>query len=154
MPGFIYSLIPTSHWHFKIKYFSEDGCLNIIVEDKNATEEVAVTDVTPTEQIPSSSVTVPSELNKIQELKEPVNIGKVKDPSPIRDIPIVDVEDIKTREIDTDVEMTEVVQLDEKIEKTEPKINTQSLNGDVIKVNHRIMAKFYSKTYFLSPAVV
>ncbi|CAH2048830.1 unnamed protein product, partial [Iphiclides podalirius] len=114
------------------KVKEDDGCINVIEDDKNAPEEVVI-DVKPIEQAPISTISVSSEPDKNKEVNEPATIDKVKEPSPVKEVPIVDVEEVKPQEIDPDVEMTEVVQLDEKIEKTESKLKTPSLNGDIIK---------------------
>ncbi|CAG4959148.1 unnamed protein product [Parnassius apollo] len=111
----------------------EDSPINLI-DDKNVTEAVIIDEAKPSEPAPDNSITVSSEINQLpQEVKDSFTISKVKENSPIKEITSVEVEEVKAQQTDIDVEMTEVVKLDEKIEKTEAKINTPSINGDVIK---------------------
>ncbi|KPJ07025.1 hypothetical protein RR48_04045 [Papilio machaon] len=100
-----------------------------VIEEKNVSDDVAIS-LKP-DQTPDNTVSESSELP--QETKQSVEVPKVKEPSPVKETPAAEPEEVKTQETDTDVAMTEVVQTSEKTEKTESKINTQSLNGDVIK---------------------
>ncbi|XP_013170098.1 PREDICTED: uncharacterized protein LOC106119602 [Papilio xuthus] len=100
-----------------------------VIEEKNVADDVAIS-LKP-DQTPDNTVSESTELP--QETKQSVEVPKVEEPSPVKETPAAKPEEVKPQETDADVAMTEVVQTSEKTEKTEPKINTQSLNGDVIK---------------------
>ncbi|XP_068633335.1 uncharacterized protein [Battus philenor] len=103
-----------------------------VIADKIETEEVNVN--VKSDKTSESTASLTSDSNKLpQETKQVAVVIKVEEPNPIKEIAVVDVKEAKTQESDTDVEMTEVVQSIEKTEKTELKLNTQSLNGDCIK---------------------
>ncbi|XP_013145580.1 PREDICTED: uncharacterized protein LOC106108840 isoform X3 [Papilio polytes] len=102
-----------------------------VIEVKDVADDVAIS-LKP-DQAPENTASCAPETSELpQETKQSVDVPKVEEPSPVKETP-VEVEEVKPQKADADVEMTEVVQSSEKTEKTESKINTQALNGDVIK---------------------